>query len=379
MFGYNKRFFFALSVLVGATIGAGIFGVPYVISRSGIIPGFFYFLILGSLSVLIHLFFGEIALRTKEKYRLVGFSQKYLGNLGKILIAASVVLGTIGALLAYLILAGNFLKILFSPLLNLSTLNFIVIFWLFCSFFVFRGVKLIAPAELLTNLLFFAVVALIFCFALPKFNFSNFTLFNPPDIFLPFGVILFSLVGWSAIPEIVEISKTPEEKKDIKKIIILSIATVIVFYLLFTFAVVGVAGQNVSPDAISGLLPFLGGKIIFLGALAGFITIADSFLILALYLRNTFIYDFKLPKMISIVASLGTPLILYLVGLRSFISVIGFVGTIIGVVEGIVIILIFKKAKTLGNREPEYSLKIPSALLYCLMLIFILGAISQFF
>lgn len=124
-------------------------------------------------------------------------------------------------------------------------------------------------------------------------------------------------------------------------------------------------------------MPFLGSKIIFFGALAGLITLADSFLVLALYLRNSLIYDLKFSKTISLLISCGAPLVLFLFGFRSFIQTIGFVGTLIGVIEGIIIILIFKKAKSLGNREPEYSLKIPSFLLYCLIFVFILGAISQ--
>ena len=45
----------AVSIFVGTVIGAGIFGIPYVINKSGIIPGFFYFLILGGVVLLIHL------------------------------------------------------------------------------------------------------------------------------------------------------------------------------------------------------------------------------------------------------------------------------------------------------------------------------------
>ncbi len=378
----GKNFILAVSVLIGTIIGAGIFGIPYVVARSGVLPGLFYFLILGGAVLLIHLFFAEIVLRTKEKYRLVGFAQKYLGERGKILIAISVVLGAIGTLLAYLILAGGFLKILFSPALDLPELYFVLIFFFALSYFIFQGIKLIAPAEFLTNLLFFLAVFLIFCFCLPKFNASSLIVFPPaarlPDVFLPYGVILFSLIGWSAIPEIVEVLKTSEEKRNIKNVIILSSTIVFLLYLFFVLAVVGVAGKNVSPDAISGLLPFLGGKIIFLGALAGLITIADSFLVIALFLRNTFIYDFKLPKNTASLISCGAPLVLYLIGLRSFISIIGFAGTIIGVIEGVIIILIFKKAKTLGNREPEYSLKISSVLLYFLIAVFIFGAAAQF-
>ena len=359
-------------------VGAGIFGIPYVIAKSGIIPGFFYFLILGGAALLIHLFFSEIVLRTKEKHRLVGYAQKYLGMKGKILITISTFLGLNGALLVYTILGGDFLKIVF-PFFNLSSFYFSLIFWAILSYFIFRGIKLIAPAELLMNIFFFCVIFLIFCFALPKLNFQNFTLFNPTHIFLPYGVILFSLIGWTAIPAIGEILKTSDERKKLKKVIIFSTFIVIICYFLFTVSVVGVSGLQTSSEALQGLLPSLGGKIIVLGALFGIFAIATSFLILGNYLKNTLFYDYKIPRQISATISCGIPLVLFLIGFREFIGAIGFVGTVIGVIEGSVIVLIFKKVKKFGNRIPEYSLKIPSILLYFLMAIFILGAISQVF
>jgi len=375
----RKNFLFALSILIGTIVGAGVFGIPYVIAKSGIAPGFFYFFILGGAVLLIHLFFGEIVLRTKGKQRLIGYSQKYLGKWGKLLITIAVILGVSGALLAYLILAGDFLEILFSPYTNLTSFYFSLIFGVVLSYFIFRGIKLIAPTELFTNLLFFLAIFIIFSFCLPKINFSNLSLFNLPNIFLPYGVILFSLIGWSAIPEIVEILKTAEEKKSLKKIIISGIVIVIVFYILFAAGIIGITGEKTSTDTLSGLIPFLGGKIIFFGVLAGLITLADSFLILGLYLRNTFIYDLKISKNLAFLIACGLPLILFLIGFRSFIGTIGFVGTILGAIEGIIIVLIFKKAKTMSDRQPEYSLKIPSILLYFLIAIFILGAVSQVF
>ena len=375
----RKNFLFALSILIGTIVGAGVFGIPYVIAKSGIVPGFFYFFILGGAVLLIHLFFGEIVLRTKGKQRLIGYSQKYLGKWGKLLITIAVILGVSGALLAYLILAGDFLEILFSPYTNLTSFYFSLIFGVVLSYFIFRGIKLIAPTELFTNLLFFLIIFIVFSLCLPKINFSNLSLFNLPDIFLPYGVILFSLIGWSAIPEIVEILKTAEEKKSLKKIIISGIVIVIVFYILFAAGIIGITGEKTSTDTLSGLIPFLGGKIIFFGVLAGLITLADSFLILGLYLRNTFIYDLKISKNLAFLIACGLPLILFLIGFRSFIGTIGFVGTILGAIEGIIIVLIFKKAKTMSDRQPEYSLKIPSILLYFLIAIFILGAVSQVF
>lgn len=376
---FKKKFPLALATLLGTIIGAGIFGIPYVIQKSGIIPGLFYFLILGGAVLLLHLFFGEIVLRTKAKHRLVGYSQKYLGDWGRILITISTILGISGALLAYTIIGGDFLKIIFSPFLDLSSFHFSLIFWLILSYFIFRGIKLIAPAELLMNIIFFFIIFLIFLFALPKINLQNFTLVNLPHLFLPYGVILFSLVGIPAIPVIGEILGTSEERKVFKKVIIAAIIIAIVLYSFFVLAVIGVSGQNTTSEALQGLIPPLGQKIVILGALFGILAFATSFLVLGNYLKNTLFYDYKIPRWISASFACGLPLILFLIGFRGFIETIGFVGTIIGAIEGAVIVLIFKKVKIFGDRQPEYSLKIPSILLYFLIGIFILGAISQIF
>lgn len=377
MFGRYKNFLLALSVLIGVIVGAGIFGIPYVVAQSGIAPALFYFLILGAAIILIHLFFGEVVLRTKEKHRLIGYAQKYLGKWGKVFVGISVIVGLSGALLAYLILGGQFLTIIFSSLFDISSFHFSLIFWLALSYFVFRGIKLIAPTEVLTNLFFFLAVFAIFFFCLPKIDSSNFVIFNLPNVFLPFGVILFSLLGLSAIPEALEVLKTSEEKKGLLRITISATCLAVLLYIFFALGIVGVTGPNTSPDALSGLVPYLGKGIVFWGALAGLITLADSFLILGLSLRNSFIYDFGLPRHLSFSIAMGLPLVLFLAGFRSFIAVIGIVGVIIGMIEGSVIVLLFKKTKELGDREPEYSLKVPSILLYCLILLFVLGALSK--
>ena len=156
----------ALAILIGTIVGAGIFAIPYTIAKSGIISGFFYFLILGISVLLLHLCFGEIILRTKEKYRLPGYSQKYLGKLGKTLITISTILGTTGVLLAYLILGGEFLRIVFTPFINFSSFNFSFIFWFILIYFIFKGIKLIGPAEILPIPPFLSLYFwfLVFCF-----------------------------------------------------------------------------------------------------------------------------------------------------------------------------------------------------------------------
>jgi len=124
-------------------------------------------------------------------------------------------------------------------------------------------------------------------------------------------------------------------------------------------------------------MPYLNQNVVILGALFGILAISTSFLVLGNYFKNALFYDYKIPRQFSALIVCGLPLILFLIGFRNFIETIGLIGTFIGVIEGIAIVLIFKKAKFLGNRKPEYSLRTPAILLYFLMGIFILGAISQ--
>ena len=78
-----NNFTLALSTLVGTIVGAGIFGIPFAMLKSGIVPGLFYLFLLGAIICLLHLFFGEVCLRTSGKHRLVGYANIYLGKWGK--------------------------------------------------------------------------------------------------------------------------------------------------------------------------------------------------------------------------------------------------------------------------------------------------------
>jgi hypothetical protein len=189
-------------------------------------------------------------------------------------------------------------------------------------------------------------------------------------------VILFSLLAIEAVPEAEEILK---EKTKLKNVIFLNTLIVGLVYLLFSIFIIGVSGENTSKEALSGLSPFLGKRIVFFGSLAALITIADSFLVLAISLRNTLRYDFKIPKYFSSFLTTILPLILFLSGVRDFIRVIGFLGTFLGLVNGIAIVFIYKKAKTLGDKKPEYSLNLPNFILYLLIAILVLGTISNLY
>ena len=60
----SKNFCGATATLIGTIVGVGIFGVPYVVAKSGFLLGLLFLFGLGGVALLLHLFYGEIVLRT---------------------------------------------------------------------------------------------------------------------------------------------------------------------------------------------------------------------------------------------------------------------------------------------------------------------------
>lgn len=371
----NKNFLYATATLVGTIVGAGMFGIPYVVAKSGFLIGAIFLLALTVITLLMHLIYGEIVCRTHEKYRLVGYARHYLGKKGKIIATIALIFGLYGALLVYIIISGEFLSTIFFPWLGGSSFIYGLIFLAIGAFAIFKDLTLVKKLELGMSLILILIIFLIFFSGLPHLNISNLKIIDLKYFFLPYGVILWALAGGAAIPEIREILEA--DGKKYKKTIILGTIIPAILYSLFMFIVVGITGGATSPEAIEGLVGFLGRGIIFLGAFFGFLAAITSFFVLGIVLKKVFWYDYKINKTLSWFLVCSIPLIGFLLGLREFIPIIGFLGVVLGAMEGTIIILIYQKAKKAGNREPEYSLKIPKIVTYALIGIFILGLIYQ--
>ena len=366
-----KSIYRAIAVLIGTTIGAGIFGIPYVVSKIGFFPGIFYILILGSLVLILNLIYGEIILRTSGDHQLTGYGEIYLGKIGKKIASLALFIGLYGALLAYLIKIGEFSNLIFgfgNPIL------FSLIFFIFALIAIFFGLRMISFLEGLIVLLLLTLIALIAILGLKQIDFLNFSGFDSSYVFLPFGVILFALTGFSVIPEMEEILR--DNHKNLKKSIIIGSLIPVIVYILFAIMVVGISGSSTSDDAISGLILFLPSWIVSLGAVFGILCMASSFLALSYVLKEVWHRDFKFSKTISVFLVCFPALILFLSGAKSFIKVLSITGAISGGLTGILIIAMFMKAKKLGRTKPSYSLDLPKILIYILFLVFLMGIIT---
>ncbi len=373
----NKRFFQALVILVGHIIGVGIFSLPFIAAKVGIVTMLFYFILLGGVVILFELLYGEIVLRTKENHRLPGYAKKYLGNWAKIVALFSTGLGLIGAIIAYIIVGGGFLASIMIPIFGGTSLLYILIFFALGALLIYFGVKSIAQTEIILLFFFFIVLGLVFYKGFSVIRIENLFIFNLKYIFLPYGAIFFSLTGMSLIPEVKEL--LVDNLKNLKKVIILATLIAILVSLFFIFLILGITGSETTSEAIIGLSNNLGNGIVVLTLLFGILTTFTSFLTTGLTLKKIFWYDFKINKYFSWIIACFLPLTLLLFGMTDFIKIISISGGVLLAISAILIIFIYLKAKTNGDIEPAYSINLSRFLIYFLVLFFVLGAIYELF
>lgn len=365
----RKDFLFAVSTLIGAIVGLGMFGISYTVARAGFWIGIAYIIGLGLVTLLLHLVYGEIVERTEGKHRLTGYTEKYLGKKWKWVLGVAVILAIYSSLLAYIIVGGKFLGLLF-PGVQPAVLS--LAFWLVLSVVVWKDLRTVGWIEfLMTGLLLFFVVVLA-GWGGSKINVQNFSSFHLSDVFLPYGVVLFAFSGIFAIPEIREMMKTGGARY--KKAIVVGSVVPIAAYVLFTILIVGISGHATSQDSLTGLLGHVSRGVVLLGAVLGILAIATSYIAVGLDLKHTFKYDWRMRGYVAGIAATFVPLLLYLFGIKEFIAIISISGAIFGAIIGLIILLIYRKAKKMGDKKPGFEMKLHPFLYYGLLGLFSLGA-----
>ena len=195
------------------------------------------------------------------------------------------------------------------------------------------------------------------------------------DFFLPYGVVLFAFAGILAIPEVRELIKM--DGRQYKKAIILGTLIPMAVYILFTVLVVGISGTGTSHEALAGLSGILSSGAIRIGAVFGILALATSYLVLGLNLKHTFEYDWKTKKVFAGAMVTVVPILLFIGGIEQFIEIISFSGAVFGAIFAVLIILIYKKTLTHGDKEPGYTLSVPKLLLWGLVGLFALGGVYE--
>ena len=376
----------AIAVLIGTIIGAGIFTLPYVAVHSGLITTLIWLIIVSFIITYLHLAFGEIVLRTKQDFCLPGYVGHYLNSSAKKFILLITFFTFSFSLLIYLLLGSQFLQVILNSVwTNFSfPQGFLVIFlWLLFSSAILSKNKKLSRINFYLSFALLSLFFIIIIFALPRFEVGNINLFNFTNNWgwlIPYGVLFFALNGMVAIPEAAKVLEIKGEKKEkLKKVIIIGTFIPAFCYLVFILAVAGASGSLTSLEAIQGLKGILGNGIVLLGAILGFLAVSTSYLIFASYIKSSFINDFKWSRFISYFLVIIGPLLLYCLHVENLVKLISFMGGMLGGLEGVMLVLVLKKAKQKGEVEPAYQVPLNKVLIAVFIIALVIGALCQTF
>ncbi|MEK6952236.1 MAG: aromatic amino acid transport family protein [Nanoarchaeota archaeon] len=369
----KKEVLQAIAILIGSIIGAGVLGLPFVFYQSGMWTGILVLILLGITTLTVNLYVGEIALRTKDVHELTGYCEKYLGKKAKKIMTLAMGVSIIGALVAYLIGVGQALGAIF----NGNPFFYSIIYFIIMSALIFYGIKSVSNSELILGGIMLTLMILILFFSFNYVKVENLYGFDLWKIFVPYGVILFALIGTSSIPEMRAV--LDKNRKELKKSIFLGSLIPILLYGLFAVIILGVTGFNTTEVATIGLGKAIGEHMVLLGNLFAVFSMSTSFLALGLALRWVLQLDYGISGFVSWGVTCITPFLVFLTGIMGFIKAMWFAGAVSGGVEGILLILTFHAAKKKSERKPEYELKYHKILSWVLITMYFIGAVYSIF
>ncbi len=367
-----KEVLLPASVLASTIIGAGVFSLPFVFSLAGWGTGILYLVAGAGVFYLVHKMYADIILRSKKKYKFVGYARFYLGETAAGAAVLATGLGAILTLTVYLILGARFLNIIF-PSLPESAGWWIG--WVLGSLAIYLKIGKMARLEFLITAGMFLAIALVFFLGMeqgPNKIFDR-PMVNPLLILLPFGPVLFSLSGRSAIPAVIEYSNGKETLKKINRVIGIGSAMPAAVYLLFTVGMIGLL-ETTTSDSIKGItsMPRMMAMIV---SVFGILSIMSSYIVVGLSIKQIAEDDLQFSKVFSFAAAVAAPMILLYAGLNNFFQTVTIAGGVFLAAESIIIILIWQKLNKTGVPARLFEKKMPPAAVNLLTGIFILGII----
>lgn len=373
--GIYKTTILPAAILSGTIIGAGIFSLPYIFSQAGWIISAVYMLGLSLVFYFVHVMYADILLRSGENFKFVGYAKQYLGELAFWMSILVTVIGSLLTLTAYLVLANNFFNIIF-PTIPFFATN-ISLFWVIASVAVFISIKKMARLEFYITAGMILIIFFIFAFglltdparvaALPQTNW--------PLAFLPFGAILFSLSGRTAVPALIEYYENNQLPFDnFKRVVFLGTITPAIVYLLFVVGIIGIS-PIITKDSIAvfASLPFIWPAAI---GILGLLSLLSSYIVIGLSIDEILNIDLRVPKLLSRIVVVLVPLAFIFLGFNDFIKVITLAGGIFLALEGIIVVSMWRRVEKLQINQFLFIRRpLPEFIAYILLAIFFLGVL----
>lgn len=368
----NVPFLRSVGLMIGAIVGVGVFGLPYAFAQSGVAIGLLELIFLGGCIIVLQLMFAEVVIATPGRHRLVRYIEIYLGSGAKWLALVAMGFAVWGAMLAYMLVGGQFLSIVTGS----TSLAYPYLIGIVAAVLISGGLRFASRAEIGVVFVLLFLFAFVVLASIPHISPSAFFTMHPSNWFVPYGVLLFALSGYGIVPEMKEILGRTH-KRELARAIVMAMGVIVVLYACFSLAVVGVTGDWTTQIAFDGLAQTLGPTFSFLAPLLGVMTVLSIYMILGVELMNILKFDFRLSHRSAWALTSFVPMVLFAFGVREFIGIVGFVGSIFGGLLAILLALSYVVMRRRGLCKAPSCINFPESLTWILIAVFVIGILLE--
>jgi len=326
-------------MLIGVVIGAGLFGLPASFSKAPLHWNLALFAGVFLLSLLLHYLLASIVYITPGKHRFPGYVQKYLGQRAETIATIFTILSSYGAMLAYGVLGALFLQNIF----GISFLAGGVAFFILGGFLFFLSLQEVGKINFYLTLPLLAFILILAAKLFPHIHGENFLAAGERSWFLAYGILVFAFGGYSALPDLHDILGHAS-RLIFKRIIFWTLFVSGIFYLIFIFSVLGVAGKAVTQEALSGLGSYLGRGVAVIGSLIGIFTVFRAYVGFGSGLKLMLHYDYNISKRMGWLLAFLPPVLLFLTGFVDLVEILSIVGSVgLGIFAVFILLMAWKK------------------------------------
>jgi len=339
-----------VAIVTAATVGDGVFALPFVFQQAGWLLCLAYLAVLGAIVISAHLVYFRTLEKVGEKKRLLGLARRYFGEGGFWIGFAAIVIGLLLTLVAYLILGSEFIRLGFPGAPSWLPLT---AFWLFIAAIMLMNDSRVIELEIVGILCTSIVIGLIFFTAFPNAGFDGAPIVNWANAFLPFGAVLFSIAGWTSIEPAYESKKGFRVRAGVSRqkfspwiALASGTAFAALLYTMFSAGVLGTA-SHITPDTISGLGDWPAWKRDIVAAL-GLLAVATVAMPISREIKNALEKDLKWNKVWSRALIIFFPIVCVLAGLNNFLVVVGIVGGVFLSTQYLLIVSVGRRVLSLS-------------------------------
>lgn len=351
-----------VAMIVGANIGAGILGLAYGARKAGWPVLVFFLILAGFFTTVSMLYVAETTLRTRKPLQLSGLAEKYVGQVGSWLMFASVVINSLGCLIAYTNGSGRIL----SSFLGVAPAVGSLIFFIPAVIVIWYGLRVTGVSEKIITSGMGVMILLLVGATIwgPGIKTEHLAFANWYFAVPVFSLAIFCYIAQYLVPELTRgFAAKGGNILLLPKAIVTGMTLTGLLLAVVPMAAIGLQG----PEKVSQVVTIAWGEALgqwafFTANAFALCAMMTSFWAVGETMLTNVVDRLKFPsewdikyRLIALAIVAIPPFAIAYTGLVSFVGAIYFAGAFAGAIMSVIPVMMLRKARKEGDREPEWT------------------------